>query len=381
MVGRTTDGFPPVDSGAAVGNGSVAPAVDEGKGGPASSTHYSAPMAWRLRDIDLRFVLKSQLWATALVTLIPVIMLGIIHWAIDPRVRPYYIYDGTISYPTRGDTIPAWAAIVVPFILMIISLLVGEFILFKKVHRNITMAVSTALHFFIDMVVAFLFTIFMTELTKVATGRLRPDFLAKCNPQNLPANFVPQIGASANTVQQAYPCGNGQEEKDGRLAFVSGHASTATVFAFYNCGYFLWTLFYRDRRSVMSHIVAMQGKRGVFLKDLGQALAVYWCLIQICFGWGIGISRIIDNKHGPADVVGGFVLGAMIGLVFVFKAIPTAKYVVGRGPAFNMAHSFDLRHGFLDRSEEDRHPQQPGAIPQHGGHQQGHNILPIASNV
>jgi hypothetical protein len=81
--------------------------------------------------------------------------------------------------------------------------------------------------------------------------------------------------------------------------------------------------------------------------------------LQICFGWGIGISRIIDNKHSTADVVGGFVLGAMFGLVFVLKvsthrpilcfavnnpttpdcwhpahcvqAIPTAKYVVGRG--------------------------------------------------
>lgn len=42
-----------------------------------------------------------------------------------------------------------------------------------QVHPNVTMAVSTALHFFIDMVVAFLFTIFMTELTKVATGVLR----------------------------------------------------------------------------------------------------------------------------------------------------------------------------------------------------------------
>jgi hypothetical protein len=42
-----------------------------------------------------------------------------------------------------------------------------------QVHRNITMALSTMLHFFLDVVVAFLFTIFMTELTKVATGVLR----------------------------------------------------------------------------------------------------------------------------------------------------------------------------------------------------------------
>ncbi len=44
--------------------------------------------------------------------------------------------------------------------------------------------------------------------------------------------------------------------------------------------------------------------------------------LQICFGWGVGISRIIDNKHSTADVVGGFLLGAMIGLAFVMKVPP-----------------------------------------------------------
>ena len=140
--------------------------------------------------------------------------------ALKPRIRPFAIYDATISYPLRGDTIPAWVAIVVPFALMAISLCIGELILFKRVrgvllvehqvpaaeqhcvqqpgchtttvqmpapcwccieckvdsaqvHRNITMALSTMLHFLIDIAVAFLFTIFMTELTKVATGVLR----------------------------------------------------------------------------------------------------------------------------------------------------------------------------------------------------------------
>lgn len=42
-----------------------------------------------------------------------------------------------------------------------------------QVHRNVTEAVATVLHFFIDICAAFLFTIFMTELTKVLTGVLR----------------------------------------------------------------------------------------------------------------------------------------------------------------------------------------------------------------
>lgn len=53
--------------------------------------------------------------------------------AIDPRLRPFAIYDATISFPDKGDTIPPWVATVVPFLLMLISLYIGEFILFKQV--------------------------------------------------------------------------------------------------------------------------------------------------------------------------------------------------------------------------------------------------------
>lgn len=36
----------------------------------------------QIRDIDLGFVIKSQLWATAIITLISVAMLGVIHCAL-----------------------------------------------------------------------------------------------------------------------------------------------------------------------------------------------------------------------------------------------------------------------------------------------------------
>lgn len=299
--------------------------------------------------------MTSQLWATFLITLIPIIALGVIHFALKPRQRPFSIYDATISYPNDGgDTIPVAVAIIVPFFLIIISLCVGELILFRQVHRSVTDAVCVIAHFFLDIVVAFLFTIFMTEMTKIATGVLRPDFLQKCNPANIPPNPPIHIGFSAKAALAAYPCtGDAKTIKDARQSFVSGHASSATVFAFYNCGYFLWTVFYRHRHSMMASIVKRRGRRGAFLKDLGQAAAVYWCLILILFAWFTGVTRIIDNKHSTADVTGGFILGAMVGLVFVFKAIATAKYVVGRGPAFNFAHSFDLDRGdFLARPSD-----------------------------
>ncbi len=60
-------------------------------------------------------------------------------------------------------------------------------------------------------------------------------------------------------------------------------------------GYFLWTLFFRDRRSVMNHVVRRRGKCGVFLKDLGQAAAMYWILIQVwCSSAHISLAAVLN---------------------------------------------------------------------------------------
>ena len=61
----------------------------------------------------------------------------------------------------------------------------------------------------------------------------------------------------------------------------AGHASSATLFAFYNTGYFIWSLYFRHRRSVMGTYVARTGWKGAFMKDMGQAIGFYWILAQV----------------------------------------------------------------------------------------------------
>lgn len=52
-----------------------------------------------------------------------------------------------------------------------------EFYVFRFQNKDITHAAATAIHFLADAVCCFVTCIFITEVTKLAAGRLRPDFL------------------------------------------------------------------------------------------------------------------------------------------------------------------------------------------------------------
>jgi hypothetical protein len=47
---------------------------------------------------------------------------------------PFAIYDTSISYPSKGDSIPAWVSVLFLFILT--SLFVGECVLFTEVRAS-----------------------------------------------------------------------------------------------------------------------------------------------------------------------------------------------------------------------------------------------------
>lgn len=52
-----------------------------------------------------------------------------------------------------------------------------EFFVFRFQNRTITHALSTFVHFLLDAICSFVTVVFITEVTKYAAGRLRPDFL------------------------------------------------------------------------------------------------------------------------------------------------------------------------------------------------------------
>ena len=37
---------------------------------------------------------------------------------------------------------------------------------------------------------------------------------------------------------------------------------------------------------------------------------------------GVAVSRVIDNKHAPSDVIGGSFIGTIVGTAYILRAIP-----------------------------------------------------------
>lgn len=193
----------------------------------------------------------------------------------------------TISYPPankRGfsPTVPAWASIFIPLLMGIVTLVIGELYYSAYQHHNITDALAVILYFLLDLAQAVGANMLLTEATKVAVGRYRPDFLARCEPENPGPDFLLQYGN--NTVgNPAYDClGDNSEDtiEDGRKSFPSGHASFSFTISTYAAGYMIWCWNLRRNWTPRS-----RGPLKEFLSDLGNVCAKLWTLIMLGVAW------------------------------------------------------------------------------------------------
>lgn len=143
-------------------------------------------------------------------------------------------------------------------------------------------------------------TVLLSDAIKVYVGYLRPIFYEVCVP-----NETYQICTSDEDVQEA------------RKSFPSGHASLSF------CGLGLLSFFLEDSFGVQSlrglqhtavDSIAMDADRlRSFQRTVAFArVASIFCKAPLLLAGYIAASRIVDNKHFPADVVGGSVIGISI---------------------------------------------------------------------
>lgn len=202
--------------------------------------------------------------------------------------------DESIKYPYKEDTIPyaLLGGIVIPF--CIIVMITGETL---SVYFNVLHSNSFVSNHYIATVYkavgAFLFgasaSQSLTDIAKYSIGRLRPHFLAVCNPD------WSKINCSDGYIENFVCQGNEQKVREGRLSFYSGHSS----FSMY-C--MLFVALYLQAR--------MKGDWARLLRPMLQfglvALSIY-----------VGLSRVSDYKHHWSDVLIGLIQGAVVAILVV----------------------------------------------------------------
>ncbi|XP_019373803.1 PREDICTED: phospholipid phosphatase 1, partial [Gavialis gangeticus] len=221
--------------------------------------------------------------------------LGVLNLAkIKPYQRGFLCNDDSIKYPYHDSTITSTVLYTVGFTLPISSIIIGEAlsVYYNHLHsnsfvrNNYIATIYKAIGTFIFGAAA---SQSLTDIAKYSIGRLRPHFLAVCQPD------WTQINCSLGYIEN-FPCqGDKAKVNEGRLSFYSGHSS----FSMY-CMLFL-ALYLQAR---------MKGDWARLLRPTVQfglvAASIY-----------VGLSRVSDYKHHWSDVLTGLIQGAVVAILVV----------------------------------------------------------------
>ncbi|XP_072275444.1 phospholipid phosphatase 3 isoform X2 [Pyxicephalus adspersus] len=209
--------------------------------------------------------------------------------------RGFFCSDGSIRHEIKKSTIPVPLLLSVGTLVALVIIIVGEFFrIYYLKERSYSFIQNPYVSALYKQVGCFIFGCAIsqsfTDIAKVSIGRLRPHFLAVCDP-----DFT-KINCSLGYIQD-YECrGPRSKVMEARKSFFSGHAS----FSMYTM---LYLVFYLQSR------FTWRGAR--LLRPLLQ-----FTLLMMAFY--TGLSRVSDHKHHPSDVLAGFVQGALVAYCIVF---------------------------------------------------------------
>ncbi|XP_021235264.1 phospholipid phosphatase 1 isoform X1 [Numida meleagris] len=221
--------------------------------------------------------------------------LGVLNLAkIKPYQRGFFCNDDSIKYPFHDSTITSTVLYTVGFTLPILSIILGETlsVFYNHLHsnsfvrNNYVATIYKAIGTFIFGAAA---SQSLTDIAKYAIGRLRPHFLAVCQPD------WTRINCSLGYIEN-FPCqGDKAKINEGRLSFYSGHSS----FSMY-CMLFLALYLQARMKGDWARLVRPTIQFGLI------AASIY-----------VGLSRVSDYKHHWSDVLTGLIQGALVAILIV----------------------------------------------------------------
>ncbi|KAJ2762085.1 hypothetical protein IWQ57_005882, partial [Coemansia nantahalensis] len=196
---------------------------------------------------------------------------------IHPFHREFSLTDKSIQYTHHADSVPFYAAVLLAFVFPLATIVAWTGLLRRSFHDMNAGVLGLCMALVLNMMV--------TNTVKNLAGRLRPDFIARCD---LDPTVVkePVIGLLTSEV-----CRQTDTKLllDGMRSFPSGHAS----FSFAGLGFIsLW----------LGGHLNIGDCRGRTYKSFVMLAPLLAALL-------VGVSRTKDYRHHWQDVLAGALLG------------------------------------------------------------------------
>eukprot|EP00004_Rigifila_ramosa_P008089 TRINITY_DN1925_c0_g1_i2.p1 TRINITY_DN1925_c0_g1~~TRINITY_DN1925_c0_g1_i2.p1 ORF type:complete len:264 (-),score=62.65 TRINITY_DN1925_c0_g1_i2:9-800(-) len=254
-------------------------------------------------------------WIDYATTAVVALVLGLVELLGEPVKRDFLLNDIDISYPHyEKQTVPVPELMLISVFAPAVVICAGHFLVnyYFAPRRSARLAFRL-----LGFAQAILLTLLLTDTIKLVVGRLRPDFLDRCQPDD-----------------QLVCQGDPDVVKEGRKSFPSGHSSLAAAGMMYLSLYLAFELqIYTPRR-------AAPGKQPHEIQPLAFTTFIFVVFPLLVAGIVCG-TRVSDNWHHPTDVVGGALLGS------------ATAYGVFR-LHHQHGHAAESAHTALEASEQDR---------------------------
>lgn len=184
----------------------------------------------------------------------------------------------------ESDTVSTGALVAMGLVMPLFLLVGYEFIVLKRRKEDMNVLAVSVL-FFLS---GWFATLVVTDVVKLMAGRLRPDFIARCEPDYTQWNITetPFITGDICT-------GDIEEIREGRLSFPSGHSSMSAYGLLYMA-------------------MELQFVSGAMLPLVFGIARPVMQLSLLSLTLYISIGRLQDYRHHPEDVAAGVALGALM---------------------------------------------------------------------
>ena len=250
-----------------------------------------------------------------------------------PFRRGFFCDDLSIRYPVGEDTVSTSTLVGSSIFIAILIFAIGEYLFgiqgcqtiknfprldtrfncFKKCLSPETWCVKS-LKFFLVYLWALLASQVMVNVLKHSIGTLRPNFFAVCNPN------VTCSGSEDNKIYHTnYTCQGISSKKEAslRTSFPSGHAAFSAAAALFLVAYIQTKM----RKNISVSCCGRINTASTFVVLLGPSLQ-FVCLVLSCW---TSLLRVSDYKHHLLDVIVGYVLGGIIGIIAAYHALKWDK--------------------------------------------------------